>query len=103
MSQQVLNNGLRDRSNYTISGEGGGGGVGEMLHRFFCFLKKIVTEQDNVSKDTLLLIHLILQSNLGKKIVIKNRVMSHGVGCGSEKCQKSVRYYLIGPLPVQQL
>jgi hypothetical protein len=34
--------------------------------------KLSVAEQDEASKDTLSLIHLIFQSNLGQKSVIKN-------------------------------
>jgi hypothetical protein len=45
--------------------------------------KLVVTKQDTTSKDTFFLIDSIFQSNKGLR---------------KEKCQKSVTYYLNGPL-----
>jgi hypothetical protein len=57
---------------------GGGGGFNEMSQSLFLLFemqflllweeKNFVTGQDNPSKDTLFLIHLITQRNLGLKI-----------------------------------
>jgi hypothetical protein len=59
--------------------------------------KLVVTKQDTASKETFFLTDLIVQSNIGLKIShqkVKN--VTRGGG-GSEKCQKSVTYFLNGP------
>ncbi len=58
--------------------------------------KLVVTKQDTASKDTFFLIDLIFQSNIGLKI--SHQKMKNVTRVWSEKCQKSVTYYLNGPL-----
>jgi hypothetical protein len=57
----------------------------------------VVTKQDTASKDTLFLIDLIFQSNIGLKSHQKMKNATRGRG-GVRKVEKSVTYYLNGPL-----
>jgi hypothetical protein len=62
--------------------------------------KLVVTKQDTASKDTFFLIDLIYQSNIGLKTShqkMKNVTRGGGRG-GPGGVQKSVTYYLNGPL-----
>ncbi len=95
----------RGHSNNTWHSEGG---FDKMSHNFFLLFEMLFlrlldvklfdTVQDKASKDSFFLIHLKFQSNLGLKLgdwKLKN--VTRGGG-GSEKRQKSVTYYLNGPL-----
>jgi hypothetical protein len=84
-----------------------GGGFDEVSHILFIILKMFfvlleeklaVTKQDTALKDTLFLIDLIFQSNIGLKIShqkMKNVTLGGG---GVRKVPKSVTYYLNGPI-----
>jgi hypothetical protein len=81
-----------------------GGGVGgvqrNVIPTFFCFLKHCFlmhlegklfdTKQDNALKDTLFLIHLIFQRNLGQKISHQKIEKCHMEGGGVRKVSRII-------------
>ena len=86
----------------TIRDSQGGGGQQSVIFnsdlKAFRSKKSSLREQDKVLKDTFILIHFLLQCREVLENSYLKKEMSHRGGGMSEKCQKSVTYYLNGPL-----